>query len=205
MTVDPALAIYAANAGTMARRYDSVTTDSLLAGLTDLLPPPPAAVLDIGAGSGRDTAWFLSRGHAVTAAEPVPAFRAMIAARAPTATLAASALPDLAGISGRYGLILVNAVWHHLDPAARDRALARLGDLMAPQGCVLLSLRRGPVPPGAPLHDLDPETESARAARAGLALLRRHDAPAHDPETAAARISWTWLALGLATAEDTAE
>jgi SAM-dependent methyltransferase len=205
MTGNPALAIYATNAVTMARRYDSVTTDSLLAGLTDLLPPPTAAVLDIGAGSGRDTEWFLSRGHAVTAAEPVPAFRAMIAARAPTATLADSALPDLAGIFGRYGLILVNAVWHHLDPADRDRALSRLGGLLAPHGSVFLSLRRGPVPNGAPLHDLDPAAETARAARAGLSLLGRHDAPAHDPETAAAGISWTWLALGLPLAKDTAE
>lgn len=195
MTDDPALAIYAANAGTMARRYDSVTTDALLSGLRDLIPPPPAPVLDIGAGSGRDTAWFLARGHAVTAAEPVAAFREMIARRAPATTLIETALPDLSGVSGRYGLILVNAVWHHLDAAARDRALLRYGDLLAPDGRVFLALRRGPVPPGAPLHDLDPRIEVTRAATAGLRLLRRHDAPAHDPETAAAGISWTWLAL----------
>lgn len=195
MTLDPALAIYAANAGTMARRYDSVTTDTVLAELLDLIPPPPAPVLDIGAGSGRDTDWFLSRGHAVTAAEPVAQFRQMIIARAPSASVVDSALPDLGGLSGRFGLILVNAVWHHLDPEARDQALRRLAALLDPDGRLFLALRRGPVPPGARLHDLDPDTESARAAAAGLALLRRHDAPAHDPETAAAGISWTWLAL----------
>ncbi|WP_137112000.1 bifunctional 2-polyprenyl-6-hydroxyphenol methylase/3-demethylubiquinol 3-O-methyltransferase UbiG [Rhodobacter sp. SY28-1] len=195
MTEDPALAIYAANAATMARRYDSVTTDTVLAGLIDLIPTPPAPVLDIGAGSGRDTDWFLSRGHAVTAAEPVAQFRQMIVARAPSATVVDSALPDLAGLSGRFGLILVNAVWHHLDPAARDQALQRLAALLTPDGRLFLALRRGPVPAGAPLHDLDPAAETARAAAAGLALLRRHDAPAHDAETAAAGISWTWLAL----------
>lgn len=195
MTNDPALAIYAANAEAMARRYDGVTTDSLLSGLTDLIPAPPAPILDIGAGSGRDSAWFQSRGHAVTAAEPVAAFREMIARRVPTATVVDRALPDLAGLTGHYGLILVNAVWHHLDPRARDLALARLSDLLAPGGRLFLALRRGPVPPGAPLHDLDPETETARARTAGLALLRRHDAPAHDAETEKAGISWTWLAL----------
>ncbi|MDZ4087263.1 MAG: class I SAM-dependent methyltransferase [Tabrizicola sp.] len=195
MTNDPALAIYAANAGAMARRYDSVTTDSLLSGLADLIPAPPAAVLDIGAGSGRDTAWFQSRGHRVTAAEPVAAFRQMIALRVPAATVMASALPDLVGLSGHHDLILVNAVWHHLAPRARDQALARLTNLLAPGGRVFLALRRGPVPPGAPLHDLDPQTEIARVATAGLTLLRRHDAPAHDADTAAAGISWTWLAL----------
>ncbi|MDP3196841.1 bifunctional 2-polyprenyl-6-hydroxyphenol methylase/3-demethylubiquinol 3-O-methyltransferase UbiG [Tabrizicola sp.] len=200
MTEDPALAIYAANADTMARRYDSVTTDRILTGLTDLIPPPPAPVLDIGAGSGRDTAWFQSHGHAVTAAEPVAAFREMIARRVPAATVVNTALPDLAGLTGRYGLILVNAVWHHLDPADRTLALGRLADLLTQDGRVFLALRRGPVPPGAPLHDLDPETEIVRAKAAGLQLLRRHDAPAHDAETAAAGIGWTWLALGKDTA-----
>ena len=196
MTDDPTLAIYAANADTMARRYDSVTTDTVLAGLIDLIPPPPAPVLDIGAGSGRDTAWLQSRGHSVTAAEPVAAFRALIAQRAPAATVVDSALPDLDGLSGRHALILANAVWHHLAPADRDLALRRLADLMTPDGRIFLALRRGPVPAGAHLHDLDPDTEIARATTAGLTLLRRHDAPAYDADTAAAGISWTWLALG---------
>ena len=195
MTEEPALAIYAANAAMMARRYDSVTTDTVLAGLIDLIPPPPSPVLDIGAGSGRDAAWFQSRGHAVTAAEPVAAFNTMIAKRVPTATVVESALPDLAGLSGRFGLILVNAVWHHLDLEARDVALRRLASLLTPQGRLFLALRRGPVPHGAPLHDLDPDTETARAAAAGLTLIRRHDAPAHDEATAAAGIHWTWLVL----------
>jgi SAM-dependent methyltransferase len=202
MTEDPALAIYAANAHHLAQRYDRVTTDTLLAGLTDLIPPPPAPVLDTGAGSGRDTAWFIARGHGVTAAEPVAAFREMIAARAPAASLATASLPDLPGLSGPYALILVNAVWHHLAPAARDRALQRLADLLGPEGRLLLALRRGPVPPGAPLHDLDPQVETARARTAGLTLLRRHDAPAHDAETEKAGISWTWLALSKDTWND---
>jgi SAM-dependent methyltransferase len=195
VTEDPALALYAANADAMARRYDSVTTDKVLAGLIDLIPPPPSPILDIGAGSGRDTAWLLSRGHRVTAAEPVAAFRAMIAQRAPAATVVDSALPGLDGLSGQHSLILVNAVWHHLAPADRDLALGRLADLLTPDGRIFLALRRGPVPAGAPLHDLDPHTECARAGAAGLSLLRRHDAPAYDADTAAAGISWTWLAL----------
>lgn len=200
MTEVAALAIYAANAATMARRYDSVTTETVLVGLLDLIPTPPAPVLDIGAGSGRDTTWFHARGHAVTAAEPVAAFRAMIAQRAPTVTVVDSSLPELDGLSGHHALILVNAVWHHLAPAARDLAFARLATLLTPGGRILLALRRGLVPPGAPLHDLDPEAETTRAAAAGLTLLRRHDAPAPDAETAAAGISWTRLALAKDTA-----
>lgn len=195
MTDGSALSIYAAHADALARRYDSVATDALLAGLADLIPPPPSAVLDVGAGSGRDTLWFLERGHAVTAAEPVAAFRALIAARAPAATLVDAGLPELDGLSGRFQLILVNAVWHHLSPAARDRAMSRLAGLLAPDGRVFIALRQGPAAPEAPLHSVDPDTEITRAAAAGLSLIRRQDAAAHDPETAAAGISWTWLAL----------
>jgi SAM-dependent methyltransferase len=195
MTDVSALAIYAAHAGALARRYDSVTTDAVLAGMDDLIPSPPAKVLDVGAGSGRDTQWFLERGYAVTAAEPVAAFCALIMARAPAATLVDAGLPDLDGLSGRFELILVNAVWHHLSPAERDTAILRLAGLLVPDGRVFIALRQGPVGPDASLHLLDPDAETTRAASAGLSLIRRHDAPAHDPETAAAGISWTWLAF----------
>jgi len=85
----------------------------------------------VARGSGGAPAWFQSRGHAVTAAEPVAAFREMIAHRVPAATVVDSALPDLAGLSGQHALILVNAVWHHLGATARDQALARLAELYA--------------------------------------------------------------------------
>ncbi len=195
MTEDPALAIYAAHAPVMARRYDAVTTDLVLSGLADLIPSPPTPVLDIGAGSGRDTAWFLDRGHAVTAVEPVAAFRAIIAARAATATLIDATLPELKGVCGGFGLILVNAVWHHLSPGAREGAIRRLSDLVARDGRILLALRHGPVPAGVPVHALDMEEETSRAETVGLSVLRRLHMPALDAETAAAGISWTWLAL----------
>ncbi len=195
MTADPVLQIYAANAAAMAARFDRCATEALLAGVIDLLPKPPAPVLDVGAGSGRDAAWFAARGHAVTAAEPVAAFHSLIAARDPAIAVVAAGLPDLAGLTGGHALALVNAVWHHLPPPARDAAMHRLCGLLAPWGVLLLSLRHGPLPPGLPVFALDPQVENARAARAGLSLLRRHETPATGPETAADGISWTWLAL----------
>ena len=195
MTEDAALAIYAANTDVLATRYDGVATETVLAGLLDLIPPPPARVLDAGAGSGRDAAWFAAQGHAVTAAEPVAGFRARIAARAPQVALSDASLPGLEGLAGPFDLILVNAVWHHLTTSARDTALRRLAGLLAPGGRLLVSLRIGPVPQGQPLHALDVEVEIGRTAATGLALLRRHDAPAHDAATATAGIGWTWLSL----------
>lgn len=191
----PAITIYEANSAALAARYDAVETESLLAGVLDLLPPPPAPVLDVGAGSGRDAAWFAARGHPVTAAEPAAGFRGVIAARLPEVTLADAGLPDLAGIDGGFGLILVNAVWHHLDAVARQSALHRLAALLRPSGRVLLSLRQGPVPAGQPVYRADPQGEIVRASDAGLFLVRSVATPAHDPTTAAAGITWVWLVL----------
>jgi SAM-dependent methyltransferase len=195
MTGEAALAVYAAHASDLAAQYDALSTDEQLAGMGDLLPPPPARVLDVGAGSGRDSAWFAAHGHSVVAAEPVDAFREMIAARVPGAVIAATGLPDLSGVTGPFDLILVNAVWHHLSPADRATSLCRLEGLLAERGRVFLALRQGPVPPGQPLHALDAEEETRRAATAGLAVERRHAVPALNARLADNGISWIWLVL----------
>src|SRR6516162_1224732 len=57
-------------------RYESVRADVVHAWLINLLPPAPALVLDVGAGSGRDAAWLASQGYEVVAVEPSSAMRA---------------------------------------------------------------------------------------------------------------------------------
>ncbi|MGB3146833.1 MAG: class I SAM-dependent methyltransferase [Paracoccaceae bacterium] len=189
---DPAIAMYEAHADTLLQRYDAVATMDILSPVLDLLPPH-APVLDIGAGSGRDAAWLVSHGHPVTAVEPVAGFRAAIVSRVPDATVVDARLPDLDGVVGPFGLILTNAVWHHLTGAQRSASIARLSGLLAPNGRLVLSLRHGGTPEGQPVHAVDPEAEIARAVLAELKLLRRATAPSHQPGNIAAGITWTWL------------
>ncbi len=186
--------IYEAHAETLRARYDSVETADVLAPVADLLPTE-GDVLDVGAGSGRDAAWFLARGHRVTVAEPVAVFRAAIAVRAPEAVQVEAHLPELTGVQGEFGVILVGALWHHLPEPNRDSAFSRLAGLLAPSGRLFLSLRHGPVPVGFPIHPLDAEVEIARARVAGLELLRSVAGQSQQQENIAAGINWTWLVL----------
>ncbi|MFD1050971.1 class I SAM-dependent methyltransferase, partial [Kibdelosporangium lantanae] len=64
------------------------------------------------------------------------------------------ALPDLRMARGTFDLILLSAVWMHLDAAERAVAMARISRLLASEGRVILSLRHGPVPPGRRMFDV---------------------------------------------------
>src|SRR4051794_24867349 len=58
---------------------EGVSFAKLHAKVLHLMPPPPCAVLDIGAATGRDAAQFAGMGHRVVAVEPVEALRSKAA------------------------------------------------------------------------------------------------------------------------------
>lgn len=67
---------YEGDAGrALTARYEAVYPDELHKGVTPHFPAAPAAVLDIGAGSGRDAAWLAEQGYTVLAVEPSETMR----------------------------------------------------------------------------------------------------------------------------------
>ena len=117
--------------------------------LDGLLPHPPALVLDVGAGSGRDAAWLAGQGHDVVAIEPSPALRAEAARRHAAFGVRwladrLPALPVTHRLGLTFNLILLGGVWQHVLPAERDRALRKLLGLLRPGGVLALTLRQGP-------------------------------------------------------------
>ncbi|RMI13980.1 class I SAM-dependent methyltransferase, partial [Pseudoroseomonas wenyumeiae] len=167
--------------------------------LQDLLPSSPAAVLDVGAGSGRDAAWLAGLGHDVVAAEPANAMRTEGMRRHPEPRIrwVSDALPELGGLL-RTGLsfevILVSAVWQHLHPSHRPRAFRKLVSLLKPGGLLALTLRHGPAEPGRGMHPVSLGEIEGLARDHGLAVIRRADAldSLGRPE-----VSWTSVALRL--------
>lgn len=55
--------------------YDGLSPEGIYEHVIDLFPSRDAKVADIGAGTGRDAAWFAGKGHDVLAIEPVRELR----------------------------------------------------------------------------------------------------------------------------------
>ena len=137
---------YGTHAAELGLRYDSVGFEQVHDWLLPLLPDPPAAVLDVGAGSGRDAAWLSDRGYEVVAAEPSAPMRAYASHRHPARAVQwiDDRLPGLEvchRVGTGFDLILLSAVWMHVEPHARERAFRKLVTLLKPGGLVAFTLR----------------------------------------------------------------
>jgi SAM-dependent methyltransferase len=172
----------------------------MLAPFVDLLPPSPARILDIGAGTGRDAVWLTKRGYHVTAVEPVAALRdvGMRLHSADPIDWRDGAMPELA-ISpiprGGFDMVLLSAVWQHLDDTDRALAMARIADLTAIGGLVLISLRQGPGAPTREVFDISVKATVTLAAENGLQVERQARIESQQAGNRAAGVYWTWLAL----------
>lgn len=144
---------YGAEADALAVQYESVAFEEVQRGLLALFPAAPARVLDVGAGTGRDAAALARLGHRVTAVEPTAELRAHgRRLHADTAIRwvddALPGLPRLRASAEQYDLILITAVWMHLDPAERAEGIRTVAELLAPGGTLAMTVRSGPVPTG---------------------------------------------------------
>jgi SAM-dependent methyltransferase len=148
-----------ANVRELSRRYESVPAEKIHAWLIPALPSSPALVLDVGAGTGRDAAWLVSRGLEVVAVEPSISMlsEAQHLHPSPSMRWLCDRLPGLdkvfrLGLS--FDLVLLSAVWMHTRPAERSRAFRKLVTLLKPGGCMAITLRHGPAETERGMHDV---------------------------------------------------
>ena len=178
-------------------RYDAISVEQIYAPVLDLFRAGPCRIADIGAGTGRDSAWLAGLGHEVLAVEPVDALRCagMKLHDAFPIEWLEDALPGLERIEAgrRFDLLLLCAVWQHLDDDARKRAMRRLAGLTAPGGRIIMSLRHGPGAANRPVFPVSPDRTVADALAGGLRLLRRRRTESVQAENRAAGVHWTWL------------
>src|SRR6202040_3597916 len=94
---------YAEEAEALFEQYESIPAAEAHRAVLHLIPAMPVRVLDIGSGTGRDAAWFASRGHSVVAVEPTDAMRvpAMALHPSPRIDWLDDSLPVLAALRAR--------------------------------------------------------------------------------------------------------
>jgi len=190
---------YAAEADALARQYESITFAQAHRPYLHLIPTVPSRVLDIGAGTGRDAAALAEMGHQVVAAEPTAEMRAHAARLHPSPRIewVDDSLPDLAVLTARgetFDLVMMTAVWMHLDDDQRRRAMPAVARLVRPGGMFIMSLRYGPVPKGRRMFVVTAEETIALAADAHLGLKARFDD--QPGGFGRADVSWTKLVFG---------
>jgi SAM-dependent methyltransferase len=190
----------AATTGTFVERSEAVSSEKLIEPFIDMFPPPPARIVDIGAGTGRDAAWLSKRGYEVTAVEPVAALRevGMSLHAADRIDWRDGMLPDLVlspAPECGFDIALLSAVWQHLDDRDRARSMSRIADLTAVGGLVLISLRQGPSAASQTLHDVSVPATIDLAIANGLRTEREVRIESMQQSDRAVGIYWTWLAF----------
>jgi SAM-dependent methyltransferase len=155
--------------------YEAFGFADIHAGAMPFLPKPPGLVLDVGAGSGRDADWFAAQGFEVVAVEPAAALRAEAARLHPSPLIRwlDDRLPALAGVHRLglgFDLVWVSAVWQHMPPEDRPRAMRKLATLLKPGGRMVMTLRHGPAPADRPMWPVDAQEVERLGLDHGLAL-----------------------------------
>lgn len=194
---------YADEAEALVVQYESLSFADIHRSVRHLFPTVPCDVVDIGSGTGRDAAGFAALGHHVVAVEPTAELRTRAASLHPSPRVEwfDDSLPDLAQLVARgkqFDVVMLTAVWMHLDGQQRQRAMPRVASLVRPGGVIILSLRYGPVPPRRRMFEVSAEETVRLAELQGLHLVLNLEAQADSLGRTGVR--WTRLALSKAGA-----
>jgi SAM-dependent methyltransferase len=191
---------YAEDAAALIPRYEAISFEEAHRAELHLLPTVPSRILDVGAGTGRDAAWFAAQGHSVVAVEPTAEFRAAAMTLHPSSSIEwlDDALPELSLLLSRdqlFDTIMLTAVWMHLDESERRTGMARLASLLSPAGILVLSLRHGPLPAGRRMFEVSGQETIELAGQQGLRPVLNVRTDSTQTLNRAAGVTWTRLAF----------
>lgn len=194
---------YSENADALFERYTALDFEAVHADLLGCLPDQPGSALDVGAGAGRDALALAKRGWEVVAVEPAKRLRQLgeVHTRGQPVQWMNDRLPALErvrALSERFDLILVSAVWMHVPPAERPRALRVLSDLLAPGGKLFVTLRHGPDEQNRGFHPVSREELTQLARQRALVDITPPQASADRTDCLGrAHVSWETVCLQL--------
>ncbi|WP_233855956.1 class I SAM-dependent methyltransferase [Paraburkholderia sp. HD33-4] len=189
---------YAEHAEALIERWRTLSFTDRHRPILDWIPQAPSRIVDIGAGIGTDAAALAALGHTVLAVEPVDALRNAAREMYPSARIEwlDDSLPDLALVIARrtaFDVVMLTAVWMHLDARQRERAMPRVASLLRDGGMLIMSLRHGPVPAGRRMFDVTPEETIRLASEQGLRLVSELRTSSVQQANRDSGVTWTRL------------
>ena len=107
-------------------------------------------------------------------------------------------LPDLALLRARderFDLVMLSAVWMHLDAEQRRQAMPNLAALVRAGGVMIMKVRHGPVPEGRRMFEVLPEETIELARTQGLHPVLNVRTESSQAANRRAGVSWTNLAF----------
>jgi SAM-dependent methyltransferase len=191
---------YAEEAAELFKLYESIPAADAHRAVLHLIPTAPSSILDIGSGTGRDAAWFAAMGHRVVAVEPTDAMRIPATTLHPSQRIEwlDDSLPDLALLCAReerFDLVMLSAVWMHLDAQQRRQAMPNLAALVRAGGVMIMKVRHGPVPAGRRMFEVLPEETIELARTQGLHPVLSVRTESSQEANRRAGVTWTNLAF----------
>jgi len=189
---------YADEAEALVKQYEKISFAEVHRQVIHLIPTAPSRILDIGAGTGRDAAGFAAMGHSVTAVEPTAELRLRAKSLHPEPQIQwlDDSLPDLVHLHERseiFDVVMLTAVWMHLDELQRRRAMPRVAGLVRAGGLMILSLRHGPVPSGRRMFEVTADETIGLVQEQGLRVILKYDH--QDALLGRPGVTWTRLAF----------
>jgi len=143
----------AASFGDVAQVYDATRPDYPVAAIRWLVGPPPATVVDAGAGTGKLTRGLTAAGYRVIAVEPSQPMLDRLRAVSPEVTALQGSGESLPVDDASADAVTYAQAWHWADPTLASTEAARV---LRPGGVLGLvwNLRRTDDAVGAALADL---------------------------------------------------
>lgn len=178
--------------------YLSINSELIFSDVMTYLPSSGSICLDIGAGSGRDSAFLAKRGCKVKAVEPSELFRRKATGffKGLDIEWIDDFLPSLRKVKALghcYDFILMSAVWMHLDSIERQAALVSVYALLKNGGVFVLTLRLGSAEPDRMIYEITTNEAIAKAKLAGFDI--KHVNPVKGDSFKRGQVSWQILVL----------
>lgn len=139
------MSVYEQRPEEFLNRYERLDTEEIHDDWLSFLPTTQLLILDVGAGSGRDAAWFAEQDHEVVAVEPTDALRQRAQEIHPSPRIQwlddrLPALDEVHSLDYKFDIILLSAIWMHVPPSDRERAFRKLTELLKPGGHLVITL-----------------------------------------------------------------